>query len=65
MRYGITVECGGWVVRHHIIGHNVTAPVTSEEVQQAVARRLLRERIDGRIGSIGWARQGAGIVILL
>jgi len=61
MRYGITLEHGGWVVRDSITGEIVSHPATSEETQRIVAEwnaRCVTRPVDPPIKVDGWGPAG-------
>ena len=61
MRYGITLEHGGWVVRDSITGEIVSHPATSEETQRIVAEwnaRCVTRPVDPPINVDCWGPAG-------
>src|SRR5215208_6815308 len=68
MRYAISLEQGGWLVRDVLTGRSVTGPSTSEEAQQAVAEwnaRCVTRQADPPVRVDGWGPAGELRVWLL
>jgi hypothetical protein len=61
MRYSVTLEHGGWVVRDSITGEIMTHPATSEEAQEAVKEwnaRCVTRQVDPPVQVDGWTPAG-------
>jgi hypothetical protein len=61
MRYGVTLERGGWVVWDQLTAKTVTRPATSEEAQEAVREwnaRCVTRPVDPPIKVEGWVPTG-------